>query len=1261
MRISSSSGTYSFANVLVAGNEGDQCSTAGGVFGGATNLASDATCGENFTQVDDPLLGALGDYGGDTQTVPLLPGSPAIDAGDGATCLATDQRGIGRVGTCDIGAFESRGFTLALASGNNQHQVPGLDFATPLAVTVTNGYSEPVDGGQLLYTGPVGDAGTDPTIYTATVSGGVVTQTVTANLALGGPYTVTARTRGAAPAIDFSLTNSCGDAITVTNNTDSSVGSLRWAVAYVCDGGIITFDAALENQTIVLTSGQIEIEKTVTIDGPGAAKLAVSGNNDSRVFDISASGVVTLTAITVRDGNAVDVGGGIRNSGRLTLSAAAIVSNTASTYGGGIGSSGAGAVVTITASTIATNTAAYGGGGISTDNGSVVTVSGSTLTGNSISTAESVTSGGGAIFGAFGSSVTVNESNLTFNSASGAYGGGAIYSAGPLTITGSSFISNTAALYGESEGQGGAVSFTGNNLYTVAISGTSFLSNTAYNRGGALYVASGTLDLDGGTLAGNTAAGSGELGGALYCDSCLFTIDGTTFTNNEAVRGGAFYISDKNADFYSTITSSTFQGNRAAPDGDGEGGAIYIDVYEGLTITGTAVLSNAASAGGGLYINSIGLDEGSLSLSNSQVAGNTAVVSGGGLFNSQGWVRIMDGATFTANAANSGGALYNDAWLRVRDAGFSANTARFGGALYNATSERSATVDTSIFGGNRSDCDGGAIYVAGQIDLTASELYGNQASVNCKDGSQNTIQSIGGAIYVAGQLMVNGSTFHDNAAFGGGALGISGSESYSSTVQVTGSAIYSNSAQFAGAVAIAGPSTTRIEQSSIYSNTAMAAGGIGSGYGGATLDIVNTTLAGNRANSLASALFVADSDVMNQEESYGPDTLLLRNVTIAGNRQNGDNSDPFFAFVGLDNGFGGPTLGITNTIIAAGSEGEAGLSLRHRSIPQIAPTHVTNLDNDGTCGSNFKQSDTILLGPLGEYGAVFRDNAVGGATPVTPTLVAFPLLPGSAAIDAGAGSQIKALGAPAGDCPFSDQRGVRRPVGSACDIGAFESQGFTLAKMGGDEQSTPWGSVFAAPLAVTVSSSHDEPVNGGVVTFAGPLSGVGAVPITQTATVASGAISVTVAANSAAGAYSVTVAASGAQPVAFSLANVKHATQTSVQSSLNPAPYSRPVTITASVAASGMTAAAQATAPTGQVRFSDATGELATVNVVNGVAAFSRDTWAVGTHTITVEYLGDTLFAGSSSSPLAQVVGKHGTATSLATRPTRRRPARPWS
>ena len=59
---------------------------------------------------DDPLLGALADNGGPTQTLALLPGSPAIDTGNNVAGLATDQRGAGfpRVmgSSADIGAYE---------------------------------------------------------------------------------------------------------------------------------------------------------------------------------------------------------------------------------------------------------------------------------------------------------------------------------------------------------------------------------------------------------------------------------------------------------------------------------------------------------------------------------------------------------------------------------------------------------------------------------------------------------------------------------------------------------------------------------------------------------------------------------------------------------------------------------------------------------------------------------------------------------------------------------------------------------------------------------------------------------------------------------------------------------------------------------------------------------------------------------------------------------------------------------------------------
>ena len=76
--------------------------------------------------------------------------------------------------------------------------------------------------------------------------------------------------------------------------------------------------------------------------------------------------------------------------------------------------------------------------------------------------------------------------------------------------------------------------------------------------------------------------------------------------------------------------------------------------------------------------------------------------------------------------------------------------------------------------------------------------------------------------------------------------------------------------------------------------------------------------------------------------------------------------------------------------------------------------------------------------------------------------------------------------------PAADQRGVGR-VG-APDIGAFESQGFTLTPAAGSTpQSALVGTAFAQPLALTVAANNPvEPVQGGVVTFAATPAGSGA-------------------------------------------------------------------------------------------------------------------------------------------------------------------------
>ena len=125
----------------------------------------------------DPLLGALGNYGGFTQTIPLLAGSSAIDTGNDAVCPATDQRGVTRPqgAHCDIGAFEQDDFTaptvntFTATTPSNSLNIPITAFTASDTVGVT---------GYLITTsataptaGAAGWTGTAPTTYTVASDG----------------------------------------------------------------------------------------------------------------------------------------------------------------------------------------------------------------------------------------------------------------------------------------------------------------------------------------------------------------------------------------------------------------------------------------------------------------------------------------------------------------------------------------------------------------------------------------------------------------------------------------------------------------------------------------------------------------------------------------------------------------------------------------------------------------------------------------------------------------------------------------------------------------------------------------------------------------------------------------------------------------------------------------------------------------------------------------------------------------------------------
>src|SRR5579871_3138518 len=90
--------------------------------------------------------------------------------------------------------------------------------------------------------------------------------------------------------------------ITVMNNQDSGAGSLRQAILDASSGDTIDFQSGLSSP-ITLTGGELAISKNLTISGPGAAVLAVSGSHSSRIFKVTGTSVtVTISGLTMTNG-----------------------------------------------------------------------------------------------------------------------------------------------------------------------------------------------------------------------------------------------------------------------------------------------------------------------------------------------------------------------------------------------------------------------------------------------------------------------------------------------------------------------------------------------------------------------------------------------------------------------------------------------------------------------------------------------------------------------------------------------------------------------------------------------------------------------------------------------------------------------------------------------------------------------------------------------------------------------------------------------
>jgi parallel beta-helix repeat protein len=222
----SSTGRLTLGNTIVAGNTapgagGWSDDVYGAVVSQGTNLIGKTDGSSGWAGSDlrgtvaapiNPLLAPLGNYGGPTQTMPLLPGSRAIDAGSNslAAGITTDQRGLSRTvnTTVDIGAVESSGFTITVVSGGGQSAVVNTNFQGALVVLVTaNNALEPVAGGLVTFTAPTSGASASLGATTATIGAtGRASVTAKANKTVGS-YTVTVTARGITNIAIFSLTN----------------------------------------------------------------------------------------------------------------------------------------------------------------------------------------------------------------------------------------------------------------------------------------------------------------------------------------------------------------------------------------------------------------------------------------------------------------------------------------------------------------------------------------------------------------------------------------------------------------------------------------------------------------------------------------------------------------------------------------------------------------------------------------------------------------------------------------------------------------------------------------------------------------------------------------------------------------------------------------------------------------------------------------------------------------------------------------------
>ena len=421
--------------------------------------------------------------------------------------------------------------------------------------------------------------------------------------------------------------------------------------------------------------------------------------------------------------------------------------------------------------------------------------------------------------------------------------------------------------------------------------------------------------------------------------------------------------------------------------------------------------------------------------------GNPGPSDGGGILIDQAGALTVTNASIISNTAAIGGGLVTLGTLRVSDSVVAGN---FGGGVRNQNGSLiliNVNVISNTNGYGVSNSGGLLTYHTGLV------------SGNEQGGINNFSNSAGAELTDLTIIRNTGSGVANDGV------------TFATTLILKDSQVLSNTAATGAGVTNNGDSaSTSIYRSRIAYNVATASGGGVWNWG--AMSIISSTIDRNSASNGAGIRHNKGSlGLTNDTVSFNVATnnggglysdselgALLTNVTLDGNHTNGapDTGGNLY----LD----GSNVALKNTIVSnSGAAGNCGFN-----SPASVNSGGYNLDSGTTCGLK-STGDITSTDPL--LGA-WQNN--GGSTPTQA------LLPGSPAIDHGTNN----------GCPATDQRGLHRPQGASCDIGAYESSDtaplytLSLANAGNGSGNVAKSPNFTSYLSGTIVTLTANPSTG---------------------------------------------------------------------------------------------------------------------------------------------------------------------------------------